>query len=102
MYSSCPCCGEMDGWHFQSGVINGEPIEPGEFTCERCGFVYTEHVKRPMSEAALKFAPIAVANIRHETFEKCAKLVDTYGYDSIRDRLAKRIRALDEDHNVPA
>ena len=74
MYGSCPCCGEMDNWHFQSGVINGELIEPAEWTCERCGFEYMEHVKYQMREAALKFAPVAVENVRRETIKECAEI----------------------------
>lgn len=96
MYSSCPCCGEMDNWHFQSGVINGEPIEPGEWACERCGFEYREHVKHPMSDAALKFAPVAVENVLNETIEEMAKIADELGSgwdnDKIREWAADKGR----------
>ena len=107
MHSSCPCCGEIDGWMFDSGVINGEPIEPGEFTCERCLFVYTEHVKHPMGEAALKFAPIAVENVRRAAVNECAEIVDQFlgpgivllNVPQAWATLLKRIRAVagDED-----
>lgn len=47
--SECPCCGS-DKWHFSSGGQGGEPIEPDEGWCGKCGFHYIEHVRFPIHE----------------------------------------------------
>ena len=47
--NECPVCGAED-YHYESGWQNGEPIEPDEAWCDKCGYHWQEHCKHPESE----------------------------------------------------
>ena len=52
--NECPNCGE-EGYHHVSGWQNGEPLEPDEAWCDKCGFRWIEHCEHPLSEQLAKF-----------------------------------------------
>ena len=52
--NECPNCG-VEGYHYVSGWQNGEPIEPDEGWCDKCGFHYVEHCKDPLSKQIERF-----------------------------------------------
>ena len=52
--NECPNCG-AEGYTYVSGWQNGEPIEPDEGWCDKCGFRYKEHCKHPLSEQLARF-----------------------------------------------
>lgn len=103
--SWCPCCGEMEKFHYDRGYrdSDGMQIEPDEWRCERCRFTYSQHVNRPMSEAALKHAPTAVEVVakaaergtRRKDLEiVCGQTTTDMGQVDLLHRIEKDIRAL--------
>ena len=59
--NECPVCGAED-YHYESGWQDGEPIEPDEACCDKCGYHWSEHCKHPES--------IQVANFKIKKYEE--------------------------------
>jgi hypothetical protein len=52
--NECPVCGEVDKWHYSSGWVMGEPIEPPEGWCDFCGFSFMGDCKQEQVEKYTK------------------------------------------------